>query len=51
MKLIVSIPFAAFEKGAEITDPHLIDEILASEQQANVIKVAAPGPETGPDAP
>ncbi|MFN3886137.1 MAG: hypothetical protein ACK4MG_04190 [Aquabacterium sp.] len=48
MKLIVTEPFADFQRGDEITDPDLVAAILEDERQCCVVRAAEPQPE--PDA-
>ncbi|SOY56853.1 hypothetical protein [Cupriavidus taiwanensis] len=42
MILRVITPFNGYQVGDEITDEKAVADILASEQAANVVKVAAP---------
>ncbi|WP_198173295.1 hypothetical protein [Cupriavidus sp. USMAA2-4] len=42
MILRVISPFNGYQVGDEITDAKEVDAVLASEQSANVVKVAAP---------
>lgn len=44
MKLIVSSPFGDYAQGDEIKDAKLIAEILQSDQQFYVVKVASSAP-------
>lgn len=48
MKLVVTTPFATYQRGDEITDQAQIDAVLACEQTQFVVKVqvadAAPAP-------
>lgn len=40
--LIVTNPFDDYARGAQITDPKTIQEVLASDFASNVVKVEAP---------
>ncbi|MDR3538803.1 MAG: hypothetical protein P4L71_20070 [Acetobacteraceae bacterium] len=42
IELVVVTPFGEHQKGAVISDATLIAAILASEQEAHVVKVTAP---------
>ncbi len=39
-KLVVTNPFGGHEIGAEITDPQLVNDILANEHSSRVVAVA-----------
>lgn len=43
--LTVREPFGGYAKGAEITDPEKVAEILSGEHEHHVIKRAAPAEE------
>jgi hypothetical protein len=40
MKLVVKDAFGPYEPGNEITDPDIVQQVLASEQSAYVVQVA-----------
>lgn len=40
--LVVTEPFGGYERGAIIDDPETIDEVLASEHSAHVVKTQQP---------
>ncbi|QMV32409.1 hypothetical protein 8G_00015 [Ralstonia phage Hyacinthe] len=40
MKLVVNVPFGTYKQGDEITDPDIVQQVLASEQSAYVVPVA-----------
>jgi hypothetical protein len=42
--LIVTAPFADYQRGERIEDPDTVDAILADERCHNVVKVAAEPP-------
>jgi len=44
MKLVVTVPFGAYQVGDQITDADAIKAILGSEQSAYVVQVAADPP-------
>lgn len=40
--LVVTIPFADYQKGDKITDAKVVADVLDSPQAPHVVKVAAP---------
>jgi hypothetical protein len=42
LQLVVTEPFGPYDRGAIITDPKTVEDVLASEHAAHVVKTQQP---------